>query len=228
MNGIHEKIEITEVNIEEMSRLAEDVMHQLYTNYQDYDADGRDIFTKYYSTERDYEKDIHPLIWAETEMLLNDPNAHLLYHLFRRADDIGHVRYYTKEDITPWIEPIIPKALNLFRKGTNECGDTNFVVAESVPDDYLIAVFTREVRNMMMIFAGQKLQRKDRKRMTLYDFLEVFNLNTPITVLDKDSKIIEENIVGEVTQRTMNRREVLNAYLENDKLVVITCLDSVQ
>lgn len=64
--------------------------------------------------------------------------------------------------------------------------------------------------------------------MTLYGFWEVFNLNTPITVLDKNSKIIEENIVGEVTQRTMNRREVLNAYLENDKLVVITCLDSVQ
>lgn len=64
--------------------------------------------------------------------------------------------------------------------------------------------------------------------MTTYDFLEVFNLNTPITVLDKDSKIIEENIVGEITQRTMNRREVLNAYLENDKLMVITCLDSVQ
>lgn len=224
MNGIHEKIEITEVNIEEMSRLAEDVMHQLYMNYQDYDADGRDIFTKYYNTEGDYER----LIQTEMETLLNDPNAHLLYHLFRRGDDIGHVRYYTKEDIIPWIEPIIPKALNLFRKGTNECGDTNFVVAKSVPDDYLLAAFVREVRNMMMIFAGQELQRKDRKRMALYDFLEVFNLNTPITVLDKDSKIIEENIVGEVTQRTMNRREVLNVYLENDKLVVITCFDSVQ
>lgn len=43
MNGIYEKIEITEANIEEMSQLAEDVMHQLYMNYQDYDADGRDI-----------------------------------------------------------------------------------------------------------------------------------------------------------------------------------------
>ncbi len=63
--------------------------------------------------------------------------------------------------------------------------------------------------------------------MALYDFLEVFNLDTPITVLDKDSKIIDENIVGEVTQRTMNLREVLSAYLEKDKLVVITCLDSV-
>ena len=220
MNGIYEKVEITETNIEEMSQLAEDVMHQLYSNYQDYDADGRDIFTKYYNTEEEYEKDIHPLIQTEMRTLLNDPNAHLLYYLFRRGDDIGHVRHYTKEDIIPWVEPIIPKALNLFRKGTNECGDTNFVAAKSVTDDYLIAVFAREVRNMMMIFAGQ--------RMTLYDFLAVFNLNTPIIVIDKDSKIIEENIVGEVTQKIMNQREVLNAYLENDKLVVITCLDSVQ
>ena len=110
------------------------------------------------------------MIQTEMETLLNDSNAHLFYHLFRRGDDIGHVRYYTKEDITPWIEPIIPKALNLFRKGTNECGDTNFVAAKSVTDDYLIAVFAREVRNMMMIFAGQELQRKDRKRMALYVF----------------------------------------------------------
>ena len=62
-----------------------------------------------------------------------------------------------EKDIIPWIEPIIPKALNLFRKGTNDCGDTNFVVGKLVSDDYLIAAFTREVRNMMMIFAGQKL-----------------------------------------------------------------------
>lgn len=167
MNGIYEKVEITETNIEEMSRLAEDVMHQLYMNYQDYDADGRDIFTKYYNTEEDYEKDIHPLIQTEMKTLLNDPNAHLLYYLFRRGDDISHVRYYTKEDIIPWIEPIIPKALNLFRKGTNECGDTNFVAAKSVTDDCLIAAFAREVRNMMMIFAGQKLHEEGILRYLL-------------------------------------------------------------
>ncbi len=33
MNGIYEKVEITETNIEEMYRLAEGVMHQLYRNY---------------------------------------------------------------------------------------------------------------------------------------------------------------------------------------------------
>lgn len=62
--------------------------------------------------------------------------------------------------------------------------------------------------------------------MTLYDFLKVFSPNTIITILNENRKIIDENIVGEVTQRTMNRREVLNAYLENDKLVLITCFDS--
>lgn len=130
MNEIFEKIEITEANIEEMSRLAEDVMHQL--RYQAYGEDS---------------------------------NAGLLENLFCRGDDIGYVRGYSKEDIIPWIEPIIPKALNLFRKGTG--GDTNFTVGKSVPDDYLIAAFAREVRNMMMIFAGQKLQREQISRYLL-------------------------------------------------------------
>lgn len=65
-------------------------------------------------------------------------------------------------------------------------------------------------------------------KIRLFDFLEVFSPDAPITILDESRKIIDENIVGEVTQRTINRREVLNAYLENDKLMVITCLDSVQ
>lgn len=87
-------------------------------------------------------------------------NADLLEKLFRRGDDIGDVRDYTKDDILPWIEPIIPKVLKLFRDRTSLCGDTNFVAGKSVPDEYLIAVFAREVRNMMMIFAGQRLQRE--------------------------------------------------------------------
>lgn len=64
--------------------------------------------------------------------------------------------------------------------------------------------------------------------MRLFDFLEAFSSNTPIVILDENRKIIDENTVGEITQKTMNLREVLSAYLENDKLVVITCLDSVQ
>lgn len=161
MNGIGEKVKITEANIEEMSRLAEDVMHQLYMNYYAYDAEGQDIFEKYYREEADFKKDISPLIRAEMAVLREDPNCGLLRKLFRRGDNIGDVRYYTLEDIRPWIEPLIPKALHLFRKGTNDCGDTNFMAEESVPDEYLIAAFSREVRNMMMIFAGQKLQRED-------------------------------------------------------------------
>ena len=61
--------------------------------------------------------------------------------MFRRGDDIGKVRYYTLEDVRPWIAPILPKALHLFRKGTNICGETNYVAADSVPDDYLTAAF---------------------------------------------------------------------------------------
>lgn len=36
MSELNEKTEITEMNIDEMSRLAEDVMQQLYVNYIDY------------------------------------------------------------------------------------------------------------------------------------------------------------------------------------------------
>lgn len=69
---------------------------------------------------------------------------------------------------------------------------------------------------------------KAGKRMKLYDFLETFNLNTPMLILDENRKIIDENIVGEVTQKIMNQREVLSSYPEKDQLVVITCLDSAQ
>lgn len=54
----------------------------------------------------------------------------------------------------------------------------------------------------------------------------VFSPDTLITILDENRKIIDENIVGEVTQKIMNLREVLSVYLEKDNLVVITCLDN--
>lgn len=160
MNDSKKKIEITETDIEEMCMLAEDVMHELYVNYADYDAEGNNILKKYYDTEGDYEKDIRPRIRAERRKMFEDSNCNLLYDLFRRGDDIGEVRYYTKEDVLSWIEPILSKALQIFRKGTGSCGETDFIVKETVPDDYLTAIFAREVRNMMMIFAGQKLQRE--------------------------------------------------------------------
>ena len=157
MNGTREKTLITEQNIEEMCILAEDVMQQLYMRFYDYDADGHDIFQKHYRTGADNEEE---LARKEREPLFTAPESDLLYHLFQRGDDIGDVRYYTSEKIRPWIEPLIPKALQLFRKGTNDSGECDYIAAASVPDEYLIAAFAREVRNMMMIFAGQRLNRK--------------------------------------------------------------------
>ncbi len=151
---------ITEADAEEMCRLAEDVMQELYMNFAGYDAEGNDVFMKHDRRRGDCER--------EYEALMEDPNEHLLYDLFRRGDEIGKVRYYTLEDIRPWIEPIISKAIQVFRKGTADgTGETTYAAAETVPDDYLIAMFAREVRNMMMIFAGQQMQREDIARYLL-------------------------------------------------------------
>ena len=54
--------------------------------------------------------------------------------------------------------------------------------------------------------------------MRLFDFLECFDLNTPILTLDENRMAIDENIVGEITQKTMNQREVLKVYHEVEKL----------
>ena len=61
--------------------------------------------------------------------------------------------------------------------------------------------------------------------MKLYHFLKVFEPNTPIAILDENENILDKNIVGEVTQKVMNRRRVLSATLEKNKLVVATFLD---
>lgn len=160
MNGTREKTVITEQNIEEMCILAEDVMHQLYMHFWDYNAEGNDIFEKHYKPGADFERDIRPLAQKERFPLFTAPESELLYLLYRRGDDIGDVEHYTLEKIRPWIEPLIPKALQLFRKGTNDSGECAYVAAASVSDEYLIAAFAREVRNMMMIFAGQRLNRE--------------------------------------------------------------------
>ena len=162
------KIEITEADYEEMARLAEDVMQELYMNYSHYDREGNDILSKYMPYEGDFVKDVLPLVREEQKnMLKEEPYDELLYDLFRRGDDIGKVRYYTLEDIRPWIAPILPKALHLFRKGTDCCGETDYAAGISVPDDYLTAAFAREVRNMMMIFAGRRLNREGRPHYLL-------------------------------------------------------------
>ena len=148
---MQEKIVITEQNIEEMCRLAEDVMQVLYMEYFFYDEEGN-------------ERLLSELEKEKREAIYNDPYAYLLYHLLRRGDKIEDVRYYSQKEIIPWVEPILHKALMLFRKGTGEYGETNYIVADRVSDNYLVAVFTREVRNMMMIFAGQILTKESSSR----------------------------------------------------------------
>lgn len=65
--------------------------------------------------------------------------------------------------------------------------------------------------------------------MRLFDFLECFDLNTPVLILDENGMAIDENIVGEITQKTMNQREVLRAYHEVDKIVITTyCIEFVK
>ena len=58
--------------------------------------------------------------------------------------------------------------------------------------------------------------------MKLFDFLGCFDLNTPVLILDENRMAIDENIVGEITQKTMNQREVLKVYHEVEKIVVTT------
>lgn len=161
MNGILEKVEITEKNFEELCLLAEDVVHQLYMDFSAYDAEGNDIFMKHYRKDGNFKGAVRPLILQERAAMEALPENRLLYDLFRRGDEIGAVRYYTVKEIRPWIEPILPKALNMLRKGTRASGETPYRAADSVSDDLLTAAFAREVRNMMMIFAAQRLQAAD-------------------------------------------------------------------
>ena len=158
MNGILEKVEITEKNFdfEKLLQLAEDVVGQLHMEFSAYDAEGNDIFMKYWRDDCDFNA-VRPLILQERAAMEALPESRLLYDLFRRGDDFAAVKCYTVKEILPWIEPILPKALHMFRKGTRASGDTPYRAADSVPDDILTAAFAREVRNMMMIFAVQKL-----------------------------------------------------------------------
>lgn len=59
--------------------------------------------------------------------------------------------------------------------------------------------------------------------MRLFDFLECFDLKTPVLILDENRMVIDENIVGEITQKTMNQQEVLKVYHEVEKIVLTTC-----
>lgn len=58
--------------------------------------------------------------------------------------------------------------------------------------------------------------------MRLYEFLECFNSETKIHVLDEDGTILDENVIREIRQGVMNRRDVLKAYFQNGVLEVVT------
>ncbi len=195
---------ITEADAEEMCRLAEDVMQELYMNFAQYDAEGNDIYVKHDWRREDYKKEI--------EALREDPNERLLYDLFRRGDDIGKVRYYTLEEIRPWIEPIIPKAIQIFRKGTADgTGETTYAAAETVPDDYLIAMFAREVRNMMMIFAGQQMQKEDIARyLLLLEHPSCHDADEWVGIYFDDENL--KKAYGELTEELEKLRETDQSY----------------
>lgn len=160
------KTKLIELNVEEMCVFAEAVLDALHMNYIDYDDEGNQIFDKYYDSSKNYDE-IRPFIRKEQEKLFDCSERFLLFDLFRRGDDIGDVRYYTLEDIKPWIEPLIPRVLGIFRKGIGILDENNYVVADSVSDEYLIALFAREVRNRMMIFAGERMHAKNATRYLL-------------------------------------------------------------
>lgn len=97
MNRFVEKAVITQENFEEMCRLAEDVVQQLYMDFGAYDDQGNDIFSKHFRPDSDHGKDIQTLVFKERAAMNDLPESRLLYDLFRRGDDIGQVRYYTVE-----------------------------------------------------------------------------------------------------------------------------------
>ncbi len=66
---------------------------------------------------------------------------------------------------------------------------------------------------------------KEGRMRYLHGFLNAFRYDTPIRLLDEERHILYENTVGEITQRLMNQRIVLSAYVERDQLIVITALD---
>lgn len=61
--------------------------------------------------------------------------------------------------------------------------------------------------------------------MCLYSFLECFDPDTYIRILEEDGHILIENIVGEITQRLMNQRIILSAYLDKNQLIILTARD---
>ncbi len=92
MSGFLEKTVITQDDFDEMCRLAEDVVQQLYMDFEAYDEQGNDIFSKHYRQDQAFEEDTRQLVRKECAAMDELPESRLLYDLFRRGDDIGKVR----------------------------------------------------------------------------------------------------------------------------------------
>lgn len=84
MNGMREKTVITEKNIEEMCILAEDVMHQLYMRFANYDAEGNDIFEKHYRQDAAFSREVRNMMMIFAGQKLN--RDHPRYLLLLEAD----------------------------------------------------------------------------------------------------------------------------------------------
>ena len=162
-----EEMKITEKDYEEMCQLAEDVEYCLRTRFNEFDAEGNKIREKYTSNCEDYERDVLPLIQQEMDAQEALPEYDLLSDLYF-SPKLGYqeVRTYTRKDIIPLIEPIIPKALCMFRKGTAQSpwSKCAYRAADSVPDEFLIAALAREVRNVMWMNSRLKWKMKHTSR----------------------------------------------------------------
>jgi len=71
----------------------------------------------------------------------------------------------------------------------------------------------------------QHMKETEEPTMCLYGFLACFTADTRVTVLDENGTVLDENTIGEITQRIMNRRTVISSYIKMDQLMVITALD---
>ena len=154
-----EKEKIGMDRIEDMILLGDDVLRALHMNYSSYTDSGDDIFDLYYEEYKDRgEAVFHEVMWAEREK--NIEHEHLLQELFRRDDyELTDVLNLSSSDIIErYIYPIIDKALNIFRKGTN-FGDTEFIADDSVTDEYLKDLFAMRVRDRMIVSACQRFDK---------------------------------------------------------------------
>lgn len=160
---------ITEANVEEMMRLAEDVCRALDMNYNSYNSEGYNIFDKYYREDAPEDSIKQPL---EEQRRNRDGKETLLIELYHEERTLTEVININIEELLELLQPILNKAIGIFRKGTGFDGETNYRVAESVNYKYLTKLFGMRVRDMMLIHAAQKSDVADRKYYLLLTGVE--------------------------------------------------------